>query len=111
MTDRQTQTAAGDFAIIQNYISILPTMAAQERVSAALARIRTVLEASTDRQAETAALDLWEIGRRHAKDAMAAIAEHQMKTWDKYPPMSGPTMFIAEAIVNALKECGVAGHD
>jgi len=38
---------------------------------------------------------------------MAAIAECQMKTWDRYPPVNGPTMFIAEAIVNALAEVGI----
>ena len=64
------------------------------------------MSAKTERS-NTATVDVWEIGRRHAKEAMAAIAECQMKTWDRHPPLSGPTMFIAEAIVNALFEAGV----
>jgi hypothetical protein len=50
---------------------------------------------------------VWEIARKHAKDAMAAIADAQMKTWAKWPPPSGPTDFITEAMVRAMEEAGV----
>lgn len=50
---------------------------------------------------------VWSIARKHAKDVMAAIADAQMKTWEKWPPGGGPTDFITEAMVRAIEEAGV----
>jgi hypothetical protein len=52
--------------------------------------------------------ELWQIADRCARDAMAEIADAQMKTWAKFPPVDGPTDFIRSAILQAME---VAGRD
>ena len=44
------------------------------------------------------------IARHHAVQAMAAIADAQMKTWDKYPTHFGPTDIVTQAIKAAIAE-------
>lgn len=49
----------------------------------------------------------WDIADRHARDVMARIADAQMKTWDKFPPIDGPTELIRSAILQAMEDAGV----
>lgn len=49
----------------------------------------------------------WDIADRHARAAMARIADAQMKTWDNFPPVDGPTDFIRMAILQAMEDAGV----
>lgn len=50
---------------------------------------------------------IFEIAHRRATEAMAQIAERQMKTWDKFPSPDGPTDLITRAILGAIEDAGV----
>lgn len=49
----------------------------------------------------------WQIADRCARDAMAKIADAQMKTWANFPPADGPTDFIRSAILQAMEDVGI----
>ena len=52
--------------------------------------------------------EIWRLARRHAKEALAAIADHQMQTWTNFPTSMTPSDMITEAIVHAIEEAGVS---
>lgn len=54
--------------------------------------------------------EIYEIARKRAGYALAKIADHQMNTWDKYPPSDTPTDIIARQIAEAMNDALKARH-
>lgn len=47
---------------------------------------------------------IWNIADRNARDALGAIANHQITTWVKFPTTNTAQDFVREAILKAIEE-------
>lgn len=49
-------------------------------------------------------MDAYEIAERHARRALAEIADHQMNAWTKHPSSESPKEIINRAIMDAIHD-------
>lgn len=65
---------------------------------------------ATEPQKTLTSPDIFAIANQRATEALAQIADRQMRTWDRFPSPDSPMDIITRAIVRALEDAGVKAN-